>query len=366
LAQAYCGTRISEHIIRDNAGFLIATAPICRSGWQQYKMRELDPDSNGDQMIACWRDPSEVQSAATLASIEGKPITLNHPARLLDPNTWGWSAKGHAQNARIGPPDKDGNVQLWADLHIQDQSLIDRIQSGTRELSCGYEYEVDDGPEPGTYSMRNIRMNHVAVVPQGRSGTSKILDSDGELSLPTEGGVEFTDDEDMFPMTKTKDEDSGQVKRLCDLLEKLLSKMGGDSNADDTLPELIPVEPLKESERGENPVVDELRTLKPLIQASGDRKAIDAFNTAMRAAKRGNIGPGEQLIAVYDRQPERFESFEETIRRRRRELLSGQLNPEPAAAWRLDDLRRAEDRQPKAESYQTMIDRTRRQMLSAK
>jgi len=363
VAQAYCGTRISDHIIRDNAGFLIATAPICRSGWQQYRLSELDPSSSSDEMINCWRDPSEVTSAATLASIEGKPVTLSHPARLVDPNSWAWSAKGHAQNAHVGTPDEDGNVQLWADLHIQDQSLIDRIQSGTRDLSCGYEYEVDDGPQPGTYAMTQIRMNHVAVVPRGRSGTSKILDADGEMQLPTEGGVEFeTEDGDLFPednMAKTKDkneDEGGQVQRLCELLEKLLGKLSEASTAEDVQPDLIPVVELAESERGKNPVVDALRAIRPFIQASGNRAAIDSFNTAMMAAKKGNIGPAERLIAACDRL-ESESSFQQAVDRRRR-LMLGEKTEETH-----DVRHHAEDR---AESYQSTVDRVRRRMLTAR
>jgi hypothetical protein len=367
VARAYCGTRISEHIIEDNAGFLIATAPICRSGWQQYRRSELDPESRSDETIDCWRDPSEVTSAATLASIEGKPVTLSHPARLVDPNSWAWNAKGHAQNARVGPPDADGNIQIWADLHIQDQSLIDRIQNGTRDLSCGYEYTVDDGPEPGTYAMTQIRMNHVAIVPRGRSGTSRILDSDGELHLPPTGGVEFeTEDEDLFPednmvKTKTKDknEDNGQVQRLCELLEKFLGKMSEASTADDTQPDLIPVVELAESERGTNPVVDALRMVKPFIAASGNRKAIDAFNLAMKSAKRGDIGPAERLIAACDRL-ESESSFQAAVDRRRRELL-GEKTEETR-----DVRHHAQDRRSSTETYQETVDRVRRRMLTAK
>jgi hypothetical protein len=137
VATAYVGTKISEHIIRDNSGFLICTAPIARSGWQTYRKSEIYPNSNDHSLVQVWRDPREVTSPATLASVEGKPVTLNHPSGFVDPNTWSWAAKGHAQNVRPGPPDKDGNVQLFADLHIQDQGLIDRIAHGTRELSCG-------------------------------------------------------------------------------------------------------------------------------------------------------------------------------------------------------------------------------------
>jgi hypothetical protein len=360
-------SRLSEHIGETPEGYLICTACVlCRSGYQNYLRAELELSGRGDDKLSVYRPPEEVLDPTFIATLPGKALTLNHPSSgFLNAMNHNWSAKGTVLNARRGP-DIEGEVTLVGDIIITDPDTIERVKAGLRQLSVGYTFELVEGPHGPT--MTTYRANHLAIVPSGRAGNARILDS-GEMLFPEDGGVTFTEDndedtldEDTFPMAKTRDEDSGQVQRLCTLLEKLLSKLSGSSStADDTQPEMIPVAELAESERGENPVVDDLRTLKPLIQASGDRKAIDAFNAAMRAAKRGNTGPGEQLIAVYDRQPERFESYEETIRRRRRELLSGQLNPEPAAAWR-----RAEDRRSGTETYQEMIDRTRRQMLSAK
>src|SRR4029077_10710997 len=120
--------------------------------------------------------------------------------------------------------------------------------------------------------------------------------------------------------------------------------------------DLIPVETLPESERGQNPVVDTLRALKPFVQASRDRRPIDAFNNAMKAAKAGRTLAAERLIAAYDWQPPRkSESFESIVARRRAELLGGKSASEPT-----DTGRHAEDRQPEPESYQTMVDRVRR------
>lgn len=176
MAKAYCGSRISEHIIRDNAGFLICTAPVARSGWQEYRYSEINPASNDDAVVRVYRPPSEVTSPATIASGEGKPVVgVGHPARFITPESWSWAAKGHMQNIRVGPRDANGDVTLIADLHIQDGLLIDRIASGVRDLSCGYMYDVEEQPD-GTYTMKNIRMNHVAVVPEGRAKTTYIVD----------------------------------------------------------------------------------------------------------------------------------------------------------------------------------------------
>ena len=83
---------------------------------------------------------------------------------------------GHAQNIRRGSGEwKDFMI---ADLHIHDRDLINAIQNGKREISCGYECDYVKN-EDGTYSQKYIRGNHVAVVDRGRAGKrAAILDSD--------------------------------------------------------------------------------------------------------------------------------------------------------------------------------------------
>lgn len=208
---AYTGTRISPNIIRDNAGFLICTAPICRSGWQEYRRSELEPASNDDTLVRAYRPASEVTSSATVASGEGKPIVSPHPARFVTPDSWSWTARGHIQNVRVGANDKNGNVQLFADIHVQDAGLIDKISAGVRDLSCGYTYDAELQAD-GTYVMRNIRLNHVAIVESGRAGTSKIMDSRSIM---------------------TDEERNQKLDRICDLLEGLIVQRNCDAQVEE-------------------------------------------------------------------------------------------------------------------------------------
>jgi len=98
------------------------------------------------------------------------------PPVLIGPDDVKTYEMGHAQNVRRG--DGEWEEYTLADLHIHDRELIDAVQSGKREISCGYECEyVPNGD--GTYTQRNIRGNHVAVVERGRAGKrAAILDSD--------------------------------------------------------------------------------------------------------------------------------------------------------------------------------------------
>lgn len=175
---AYYGYTISSNQIETGEGFLICkNVPIARTGTQDYLGSELGlSGGESEQIIAVVRPPDEVFSEATLASFEGKPVTNDHPPGLIGPDEVKTYEMGHAQNIRRGTGEwKD---YMIADLHIHDRDLIDAIQNGKREISCGYECDYVKN-EDGTYSQKNIRGNHVAVVDRGRAGKrAAILDSD--------------------------------------------------------------------------------------------------------------------------------------------------------------------------------------------
>lgn len=174
---SYYGYTISPNQIETGEGFLICrNVPIARTGTQEYMGREIGlTGRDADKIITVRREPEEVFSSAALASFEGKPATNDHPPDLIGPDDVGLYEKGHAQNVRRGTG--EWADYIVADLHIHDRELIDAIQNGKREISCGYECDyVDNGD--GTYSQKNIRGNHVAVVDRGRAGKrAAILDS---------------------------------------------------------------------------------------------------------------------------------------------------------------------------------------------
>lgn len=174
----YYGYTISPNQIETGEGFLICrNVPIARTGEQEYLGREIGlSGEDGDRLITVRRPPEEVFSNAAMASFEGKPATNDHPPDLIGPDDVAVYEKGHAQNVRRGSGQWEDYI--LADLHIHDRELIDAIQGGKREISCGYECEyVLNGD--GTYTQKNIRGNHVAVVERGRAGKrAAILDSD--------------------------------------------------------------------------------------------------------------------------------------------------------------------------------------------
>lgn len=151
--------------------------PIARTGEQEYIGTEIGLDTAA--IVPVMRDSTEVFSEAALASFEGKPVTDDHPPELLTPDTATMYEKGHAQNVRKGIGEWDEFI--LADLHIHDRDLIEKIQGGKREVSCGYECEYAQDAD-GKYHQKNIRGNHIAIVEKGRAGSrAAIMDTNQNL-----------------------------------------------------------------------------------------------------------------------------------------------------------------------------------------
>lgn len=174
---AYYGYAISPNQIETGEGFLICrNVPIARIGDQEYLGREIGlSGADADRLITVTRPPEEVFSDAAMASFEGKPVTNDHPPCLIGPDDVTAYGRGHAEMVRRGSGEWADYV--LADLHIQARDLIDAVQNGKREISCGYECDYEPNGD-GTYKQKNIRGNHVAVVDRGRAGKrAAILDS---------------------------------------------------------------------------------------------------------------------------------------------------------------------------------------------
>lgn len=178
---SFCtATILSKNLSKTPEGFLIAkNAPVARTGTQIYRRSELG--LSGDGVVSVMRPADEVFSEATVASFEGKPIVSPHPPTFISPENIAGYQKGHVQHLRKGERLPDGEHALIADLVITDASLISRIEAkAIRELSAGYDYHLDEvATTDGStqYVMRDIRGNHIAVVPTGRAGSNvRILD----------------------------------------------------------------------------------------------------------------------------------------------------------------------------------------------
>lgn len=167
MSKAYFGSRISDHILKTPEGFLICKdVPIARTGTQQYRGCEFGgPVADGIYNVQ--RPEAEVFDRAAVASFEGKPVCDEHPEEDVTPDNYGRYMKGVCRDVRRG--DGDLSNCLVADLVIYDADLINKIEAGKREISCGYDC-LWNPTSDSSYDQLEIRGNHVAVVDRGRAG----------------------------------------------------------------------------------------------------------------------------------------------------------------------------------------------------
>lgn len=161
-------------------GFLRLQGLTTRSGVFEYqradgsKIRELRP-------------PEEVLSPESLKTFDGLPVTIEHPAGLVDLT----NARNLMHGVTMNPRPAGDHVK--ADVQLYTKEAIDTARAGKRQLSYGYDALVFDSPgiwtgpdgkkEPFDTVQRNIRGNHLAIVDRARAGNRAALRLDGATQI---------------------------------------------------------------------------------------------------------------------------------------------------------------------------------------
>ena len=133
----------------------------------------------------------ELVPGETLASVDSllaAPLTVQHPPKNLDIETTKRYQVGTVLGANL-----DGE-RLRVRIRVTDAEAVSAIQAGTRELSPGYQVELDT--TPGVWRGQKYdaiqtarRYNHLAIVDRARGGRQARLDSwraDGALIQRTD------------------------------------------------------------------------------------------------------------------------------------------------------------------------------------
>jgi len=146
-------------------GYLRVWCRAARTGTQLYRR------ADGSQ-VREYRPPEEVSNPDSLTTFGMKPATWGHPPVLLDSaNTKQYQIGYSGSQVRYN----DGFVEVA--LVVTDQDAIEKIKrKDATEVSAGYKVDFDPTPgltpEGEEYAgvQRNIRVNHIAIVPRGRAG----------------------------------------------------------------------------------------------------------------------------------------------------------------------------------------------------
>ena len=268
----YITEQLSEHIGETPEGFLLCRdVPLTRTGVFEYTASEVPVEASLDGMVKIQRDDDEVFAQNTIASFEGKPVTINHPEGMVTPENWSELAHGVVQNVRRG--DGEQADLLLGDILITTEKGIELVKSGLREVSCGYDAQYEQ-IEKGKGKQREIIGNHVALVTKGRAGSRCTIQDSGDKENA------ITTKEDIYKM-KAKD-----------LFKRIFPKSRfADALADEDLGEPAPVEGMDDVEKAQQAAA-EAKTAAEQAVAAAEQAAESAKQAS--EAKEVEEPPAEE------------------------------------------------------------------------
>ncbi len=277
-------------------GFMhVTNVPIARVGVFPYMKADRSIEMEA-------KLPTELLSDSTVNSADNRPVTNDHHGLVTKDNATQLAKGFTADNAHV-----DDNT-LRVDMTIMDGKLIDAINNGKQELSIGFQTNIDQ--TPGEYNgvaydsvQKDIQINHVAVVNQGRAGHKvRLLGDSAEMidDNVKEGkteSMEYTKtrldsvdqtitvaDHDVDAVTKLDADNSDKSKKIADLknqiaeLQKQLDELQG--NADESKKDVAKAQAKADSLEKEN------ENMKKKYEGDGFDKKVQARLKLMEKAKK--------------------------------------------------------------------------------
>jgi hypothetical protein len=245
--------------------------------------------AEGQETVQIHRTEDEVFAPLTIASYAGKPLTNDHPESDVTPATWRDLACGMIMNPRRGTGDQMDF--LLGDVLITDPELIKMVESNDKtELSAGYDADYEE-LAPGIGRQRNIIINHVALVEQGRCGPRCRI---GDEDKKEKSRMSYLKDI-LLRAYKAKDEKA--IDAIADEAAKEKPELaGGAPGAEHHVHVHLPGSETDDDEGAEmaegGSVEERLARLESLLEAlvdqngSGDKKSKDKFTPFKKGDKR--------------------------------------------------------------------------------
>ena len=163
---------------KDDNGFLhVALTPISKATVNPYLGSEIEGSKEHgfepDKIYYGLRDPDELAKGA--GTFNGLPLLLEHHPTDAENLPKEWVVGSMGTDAVFEKP------YLKNSLTVTDAQAIQYIEDGTaKEISCSYRFtpdftageytEADGSKVHYDFIMRDIKGNHVALVPEGRAG----------------------------------------------------------------------------------------------------------------------------------------------------------------------------------------------------
>lgn len=203
----------SQRTLTD-AGQMHVPCKFARTGSQKYLAKQVfttpklleDQNLKPNDVIELHRDEETVFAKDSMETFRSAPVTIGHPkdkdgkpiAVTSD------NSKDLQVGVLEGMPTRDEDT-LGGVLVLTAQEAIDALEEGTQELSAGYTCDI--AIVDSKFYQRNVRANHIAIVPKGRAGSSCRISDEAleveressydkeELAMGTKHELEHTSDE---------------------------------------------------------------------------------------------------------------------------------------------------------------------------
>ncbi len=172
-------------------GYLAANPRIARTGIQIYGGDEVGRPEL--ELVRVLRPESEVFAPDAVSTYAHLPVTDEHPKQMLNAKNWAEYVKGETGDEIL----RDGKA-VRIPMMLRDAATIQGFKDGKNQLSVGYICDLDwssgktDDGEAYDCIQRNIRANHLAVVPAARGGPElKIGDGSDPVQRTHDRAAEY-------------------------------------------------------------------------------------------------------------------------------------------------------------------------------
>ena len=299
-------------------GYLQVTARLSRTGIQEYYLAEMTkdylPDSlkeyPHDSIVRLYRSPDEVFGDESMSSIGSRPVTDGHPPVFVNAENYSMYSKGVV----VGQPRQEDSYVV-ADLLIQDKETIEKVKNGTKQISLGYNLDMDWTPgvsdEHGVYdgAQRNIRVNHIAIVPQGRGGPHVRIQDENkqETSMKTrliDGiSVEFSEQgaqvvDKLQTEIESMDAEIKKVKQVANDAIAKAEKLEGELAVKDKEIEQLKAVDVKAEAEKLFAVIDSARKLAKDLDHEGLKTELEIKSAAIKATDASYELEGKSQVYI--------------------------------------------------------------------
>lgn len=294
----YQRVKLSDNIEKEpDTGYLYCkNAILGHVGEQAYNGWEVG--ITDQKVVYVKREPQDVFDEASLNSIKGKPVTLNHPDELVNSKNFKDYVVGFIDEVW-----QDGD-NIVGVIVIQDEKAIKAVETGElKDLSLGYTARLVKD-EDGKLKQTEIVINHLAIVGEGRAKNARIVD---EKTVEDETKQELNDSKDFYKTEtySTMDEQYDNENHERITIETVVTKRWYKyvpSDEQKAISDEKSVEKEKEVEKQMKTFIDfmnEFKQINAMPKSEFRDKAYEALNLECKEALKVEL-PELDVVVVKD------------------------------------------------------------------